>query len=436
MILYINNEHCSSVEQLKGYFTEALTPDSDIYADLLDYGRYGDIAVWLREMGELEQATRVEAISGDLSDSAFFAQLKAVVTGTEVKDAESLKPTFDKCFAYEGVKCDIKENEAKVFVCLKVLMCVNEEYELCVSSNWGTRGAMVNPYSYSEGKTATVDFTLRKRPGKEIGQITVKAEGKELSCKKIQKAGSNEEIKVGNVEFKMIHVEGGTFTMGEGSDAHQVTLSSYYIGETPVTQEQWKSVMGSNPSYFNGDKRPVETVSWINCQDFLKKLNAKTGKKFRLLTEAEWEFAARGGNKSKHTPYRGSNNLDEVAWYSGNSRSETHPVKQKKPNELGIYDMSGNVWEWCQDWFTITRKAHRLIQQVLRVAPTACAVVAAGAWMPGSVTRRGVATATLTTGTTALASVLPSPSNNLFIVGIPLILKSFQEKMSFLKIIQ
>lgn len=366
MILYINNEHCSSVEQLKGYFTEALTPDSDIYADLLDYGRYGDIAVWLREMGELEQATRVEAISGDLSDSAFFAQLKAVVTGTEVKDAESLKPTFDKCFVFERVKCDEKETEVKVSVCLKVLMCVNEEYDLCVSSNWGTRGAMVNPYSYSEGKTATVDFTLRKRPGKEVGEITVKAEGKELSSKKIQKAGSNEEIKVGNVEFKMIHVEGGTFTMGATSEmkdpnsyekpTHQVTLSSYYIGETPVTQKLWQAVMGSNPSYFKGGNRPVEEVSWYDCQEFINKLNQKTGKKFRLLTEAEWEYAARGGNKSKHTQYSGSNNLDEVAWYESNSGGKTHPVKTKKPNELGIYDMSGNVWEWCQDWFDAYKK--------------------------------------------------------------------------------
>lgn len=158
-------------------------------------------------------------------------------------------------------------------------------------------------------------------------------------------------IKVGNVEFKMIHVEGGTFTMGEESDAHQVTLSSYYIGETPVMQALWKEVTGKTPSRFNGDQRPVESVSWDDCQDFIKKLNAKTGMKFRLLTEAEWEFAARGGNKSKHTQYAGSNKLDEVAWYDGNSDYETHPVQTKNPNELGIYDMSGNVWEWCQDWY-------------------------------------------------------------------------------------
>lgn len=186
MILYINNEHCSSVEQLKGYFTENLTSDSDIYNDLLDYGRYGDIAVWLREMGEPDMASKVDSISGDLGDSAFFAQLKAAILGTEIKADDSLKPSFDKCFAFECVKCDMKDNEAKISASLKVLLCVNEEYELSVSSNWGTRAVMVNPYNYSEGKTATLDFTLRKRPGKEVGEITIKADGKELSCKKIQ----------------------------------------------------------------------------------------------------------------------------------------------------------------------------------------------------------------------------------------------------------
>lgn len=358
MILYINNEHCSSVDQIKRYFTEDLTPGSGTYADLLDYGRYGDIAVWLREMGESEMATKVGSISGDLNDHAFFAQLKAAILGTEIKADDSLKPSFDKCFAFERVKCDVKDNEAKISASLKVLMSVNEEYELCVSSNWGTRAVMVNPYSYSEGKTTTVDFYFPQETGKEFGKITVKADGKVLSCKKMQTAGSNEEITVGGVTFKMIRVEGGTFTMGatpemnnprsDEKPTHQVTLSVYHIGETPVTQKLWQVVMGSNPSFFKGDNHPVENVSWKDCQNFIKKLNQKIGKEFRLPTEAEWEFAARGGNKSKHTQYSGSNHLDEVACFYTIS---TAPVKTKKPNELGIYDMTGNVWEWCQDWY-------------------------------------------------------------------------------------
>jgi formylglycine-generating enzyme required for sulfatase activity len=177
-------------------------------------------------------------------------------------------------------------------------------------------------------------------------------------------------------EIEMVFVQGGTFTMGAvpepeepddpfaprkpprpveySSDelpAHQVTLSDFYIGKYEVTQLQWYSVMNDNPSNFRGKELPVENVSWADAQTFIAKLNAKTGKNYRLPTEAEWEYAARGGSQSRGYKYSGSNNIDEVAWYDRNSRGTTHPVGQKKPNELGLYDMSGNVWDWCQDWY-------------------------------------------------------------------------------------
>jgi formylglycine-generating enzyme required for sulfatase activity len=168
--------------------------------------------------------------------------------------------------------------------------------------------------------------------------------------------------------IEMVFVNGGTFTMGctseQGSDcrigetpSHQVTLSDFYIGKYEVTQKQWRAVMGastslSNPSYFkNCDECPVEQLSWNDIQEFIKKLNQKTGKKYRLPTEAEWEYAARGGNQSKSYKFAGSNNMDEVGWYSSNSGSKTHPVGGRKANELGLYDMSGNVMEWCSDWY-------------------------------------------------------------------------------------
>ncbi len=165
----------------------------------------------------------------------------------------------------------------------------------------------------------------------------------------------------GNVQLELVKIEAGTFTMGalDGENdtnekEHQVTLTrDFYIGKTEVTQAQWQAVMGGNPSRFKGDDLPVEKVSWSDAMEFCDKLNemgkAPSGWKFTLPTEAQWEYAARGGNKSCGFKYSGGNDVGDVAWYGNSSWNKTHPVAQKRPNELGLYDMSGNGWEWCLD---------------------------------------------------------------------------------------
>lgn len=190
----------------------------------------------------------------------------------------------------------------------------------------------------------------------------------------------DEEFTVNGVTFTMVYVEGGTFMMGateeQGNDVsdrerptHQVTLSSYRIGQTEVTQALWHAVMGENPSYFssNGNHHPVENISWNDCQTFISALNQLTGRHFRLPTEAEWEFAARGGNESIGFKYSGSDNLVEVGWYSYNDSWEfkgtgvygTHTVATRTCNELMLYDMSGNVHEWCNDWYANYESANQ-----------------------------------------------------------------------------
>ena len=214
--------------------------------------------------------------------------------------------------------------------------------------------------SISEGQTASISGTLASNA---VASASSNTSGYSSGSSSVASGSNAISIPVKDgISIDMVKVEAGTFMMGATSEMkhpedwekplHQVILTNdYYMGKYEVTQALWEAVMGSNPSYFKGDNLPVEKVSWNDCQEFISKLNSMTGRKFRLPTEAEWEYAARGGKKSRSYQYSGSSNISDVAWYKDNSANKTHPVGTKQANELGIYDMCGNVYEWCQDWY-------------------------------------------------------------------------------------
>ena len=210
---------------------------------------------------------------------------------------------------------------------------------------------------------SNLQIQLSKEVVAAIPTVNEVAQQAPSSSSSVSFGGNTISIPVKNgISIDMVKVEAGTFMMGATSEmkkpytdekpVHQVTLTNdYYMGKYEVTQALWQAVMGSNPSKFKSRNLPVEQVSWDDCQEFINKLNSITGRRFRLPTEAEWEYAARGGKKSKGYQYSGSSKMSEVAWYSANSGSKTHPVGKKRANELGLYDMTGNVLEWCQDWY-------------------------------------------------------------------------------------
>lgn len=358
--LYINGQYITTLKGLKECFLqeEARQLNSSLFDELKDYYRSDEIAEFLCDIGEEELADRIRGIKSSESDIEMMKSLIAVIT------EEKVVLDFDPMEYLEVVEAGIKSNEAGMLIaCLsvKAIKQTNEHVE-CVLQQ-GAKAlsfdVLLNGGLF-EIKTAEMELEIE-------GDVSFMVDGKVIAKEKPMK---DIPIKVEELSFVMKPVVGGTFWMGaQSSDingtnfdaeasnywespVHQVKLDSYYIGETVVTQALWEAVMHTSPRIFNkGEDLPIENVSWNDCQEFIKRINDLTKMNFRLPTEAEWEFAARGGNKSNSYKYAGDKKIDCVAWYVKNSDGKPHPVKSKSKNELGLYDMSGNVYEWCQDWF-------------------------------------------------------------------------------------
>lgn len=397
-ILYINDEYCLSLEQLKAYFAKTLQPESSLYDELLTLQCDGLLAKWLGESPdeeELHLARELDNLSSGMADSDLMTELKRIFTGSQegvakpdpsqfleltsilcLADGKEISLSKNDNLVYHGIINRTKKNgfceetDVKFQFTFKVLKRVNEEYsvELVYTKDNILPIGVLSPNSQREGDI--LQFSLPPIGVTQQGEyFFLMVDGEPWATIYLSINVVRWTFTVKGVPFDMIFVEGDTFKMGatpeQDSDRcvdeepiHDVILSSYYIGETVVTQDLWQAVMGSI-SYYKGKNHAMDCVSWSDCQDFIVKLNALLKEQledllFQLPTEAQWEFAARGGKIGKYDrfKYAGSNDIDRVALYEGNYRSDRPSlVRQKMPNQLGLYDMSGLVREWCYDWY-------------------------------------------------------------------------------------
>ena len=376
-VLYINDCYCLSLKQLQEFFSVELIPGTPLYEDLLIAQRDGDLAQWLAEGSaeEIELSKTLNDLPINIPNNELVNRLKKIFVG----DAQKiLKPHFSNYIEFQQIRCmnddtlielventpnhydgtikrsSIKNCKLRFLLDFKIIKIDNEVFDVSF-----TKTHKLSLFGKSIGQIETIEMPCALLTDK---LLKLSIDNELIATVNIRDSIS--VIKIGDIQFEMVHIEGGTFVMGgtseQGDDAysderpiHKVTISDFAIGKYEVTQELWRTVMGDNPSpcEAKGAKRPVVNVSWECCQKFISKLNELTGKGFRLPTEAEWEYAARGGIHSNCYKYAGGNKVEDVAWFDSNSNGHVHDVGLKVPNELELYDMSGNVREWCHDWY-------------------------------------------------------------------------------------
>lgn len=282
MVLYIAGEICYSLEQLKGYFCASMSAANDVFYDLLECGRSGDIAQWLSKMNEVDMAEKVNKINTGLSDTEYVRELCDVINGNGTYNIK--KPNFEKCFKIEESKTKIQDNKIVVSVRLRILMSIKENYEISVKSNWGSCEEQINSEFLSEGEIKTINFVIPKNNNTELGSIEIEVDNKFL-CKLDR---PRKVIKLTDeVSINMVFVEGISFVDEYGL---QRTVADFYCSELPITTEQWEAVMKTR---IHGEHEDIVTTSESNCDDFISALNNLTGNKFRMLTNIEWQFVCK-----------------------------------------------------------------------------------------------------------------------------------------------